>query len=72
MMGFADLLFKLGVAYDSDEALALADRIGVVHPQSGWDASERLAEYAGQFPGLEGQRLGNRSTAAGRCGTPTS
>ena len=50
VMGFADLLFKLAVAYDSDEALQLADRIGTFIREAGWAASQRLAEARGTFP----------------------
>ena len=54
VMGFADLLFKLGVAYDSDEALALAERIGSFVREAGWAASQRLAEVRGTFPAWKG------------------
>ena len=54
VMGFADLLFRLGVAYDSDEALSIADRIGECFRNSGWDASEQLARARGSFPAWKG------------------
>jgi ribonucleoside-diphosphate reductase alpha chain len=54
VMGFADLLFKLSVAYDSDEALQLADRIGSFIQEVGWAVSEHLAEVRGTFPAWEG------------------
>jgi len=54
VMGFADLLFELGVPYDSDEAVYLADRIAGFIRQYGWDASERLAKARGCFPAWEG------------------
>ena len=54
VMGFADLLFKLEVAYDSDEALSLANRIGSFIRQAGWTASEQLAEERGAFPSWKG------------------
>jgi len=54
VMGFADLLFKLGIAYDSDEALQLADQLGSFIQDAGWGASERLAETRGTFPAWEG------------------
>ena len=54
IMGFADLLFKLGVAYDSDEALSLAERIGSFIREAGWAASELLAEARGSFPAWKG------------------
>jgi ribonucleoside-diphosphate reductase alpha chain len=54
VMGFADLLFKLEVAYDSDEALSLAERIGSFIREAGWTASERLAAVRGTFPAWKG------------------
>jgi ribonucleoside-diphosphate reductase alpha chain len=53
-MGFADLLFELKVAYDSDEALNLADRIGSFIQDAGWAASNRLANDRGTFPTWKG------------------
>jgi ribonucleoside-diphosphate reductase alpha chain len=54
VMGFADLLFKLGIAYDSDESLDLAERIGAFIRDRGWAASQRLAETRGPFPAWSG------------------
>ncbi len=54
VMGFADMLFKLAMAYDSDEALELADRIGSFIRDAGWAASSRLAEVRGTFPAWQG------------------
>jgi ribonucleoside-diphosphate reductase alpha chain len=50
VMGWADLLFLLDIPYDSEEALALAERLmgfiqDIAHDQSG-----RLAEERGPFP----------------------
>ena len=50
VMGFADLLFKLRVSYDSGDALLLAERIGSLLQEAGWKASEGLAEFRGSFP----------------------
>jgi ribonucleoside-diphosphate reductase alpha chain len=49
-MGFADLLIRLVVAYDSEKALTIANRIGEVLRKNGWDASEQLARVRGSFP----------------------
>lgn len=54
VMGFADLLFKLAVAYDSNEALDLADRMGSFVRDAGWAASNRLAKTRGTFPAWKG------------------
>jgi ribonucleoside-diphosphate reductase alpha chain len=50
IMGWADLLFTLGVPYDSDEALELAGRLMAFINEKGHDQSARLAEERGPFP----------------------
>lgn len=50
VMGFADLLFLLGVPYDSPEGTALAERIMSFINAEGHAASARLAEERGPFP----------------------
>ncbi len=54
VMGFADLLFELGIPYDSEDALELAERIGCFVRDAGWVASEQLAEARGSFPTWKG------------------
>lgn len=54
VMGFADLLFELGIPYDSEDAIALAERIASFIRDAGWAASQRLAESRGVFPGWTG------------------
>jgi ribonucleoside-diphosphate reductase alpha chain len=50
IMGFADLLFLLGLPYDSAEALGVADRLmGFIASEAGAE-SGRLAETRGVFP----------------------
>ena len=50
IMGWADLLFLLGIPYDSEEALALAERLMGFIQEKGHDQSARLAEERGPFP----------------------
>ena len=50
IMGWADLLFTLGIPYDSDEALDLADRLMAFINDKGHEQSARLAEERGPFP----------------------
>jgi len=50
VMGWADLLFILGVPYDSEEALDLADRLMAFINDKGHEQSARLAEERGPFP----------------------
>jgi ribonucleoside-diphosphate reductase alpha chain len=50
VMGWADMLFKLGVAYDSEEGVQLAKKVmGFIQTES-WKASELLAKEKGVFP----------------------
>jgi len=54
VMGFADLLYRIGVPYDSDEAVQLAGELmAFVHDQA-QAASLELAEERGVFPNFEG------------------
>jgi len=50
IMGWADLLFILGIPYDSQEALDLAERLIAFVKEKGHDQSARLAEERGPFP----------------------
>ncbi len=50
VMGWADLLFTLGIPYDSEEALDLAERLMAFVKDKGHDQSARLAEERGPFP----------------------
>lgn len=50
IMGWADLLFALGLPYDSEDALALADVLMGRVQATSHDQSARLAEERGPFP----------------------
>jgi ribonucleoside-diphosphate reductase alpha chain len=53
VMGWADLLFKLRIPYDSEEALELAGRLMGFINQVGHDEDVRLARERGPFPNWE-------------------
>jgi ribonucleoside-diphosphate reductase alpha chain len=50
VMGFAECLIRLGVAYDSDAAVDWADRLGAFLAAEARAASRRLADERGVFP----------------------
>ena len=53
VMGFADLLAELEIAYNSTEAVRLAEKIMKIIQEEGGRASEDLAKTRGPFPNLK-------------------
>src|SRR5918994_1493224 len=56
VMGFADLLIKLGITYDSDGGLAFAERVMKFVDDEAWEESRALADERGVMPNFEGSR----------------
>ncbi len=54
VMGFADMLIKLGVRYDSEEALKIAEEVMSFIDEKAFEASCELAEERGVFPAFKG------------------
>lgn len=54
VMGFADLLIKLGLPYDSEEALQAADEVMHFIDEKATEASAKLADERGVFPAFHG------------------
>lgn len=53
VMGFADMLFKLGIAYDSEEGLQWAEKVMEFISRSAKEATQSLAKERGTFPEWE-------------------
>jgi len=64
VMGLADVFVKLGVAYDSDEGVALGRRIQQFVDEEAKIESERLAKERGVFPEWERSIWGPDQTCA--------
>ncbi len=54
VMGFADMLIRLGIPYDSGEALKLAEDVMAEIQRCATEASKELAQERGAFPAFEG------------------
>ena len=57
IMGFADMLIKLGVAYGSKESLMVIDVIGKAMNEAGINASVDLAVKRGSFPKFDADKI---------------
>lgn len=63
VMGFAEFLIRLGVSYDSDDAVRLADEVMGLIAEEARETSAALAAERGVFPNWEGsvhEREGRR------------
>ncbi|HUU04283.1 MAG TPA: adenosylcobalamin-dependent ribonucleoside-diphosphate reductase [Patescibacteria group bacterium] len=66
IMGFADLLIRMGIAYNSEEARSLGSKIIAFMKEEAVRASRLLAELRGNFPNIDksvykGQKMRNAS-----------
>jgi ribonucleoside-diphosphate reductase alpha chain len=65
IMGFADALIKLGIPYESDEALRFAERVMALIQKVGHERSRELGAEKGSFPAI------GKSTYAGEMRNST-
>jgi ribonucleoside-diphosphate reductase alpha chain len=72
VMGWADLLVRLGVPYDAPEALAVADEVMGFVAREARLASEALAAERGPFPGFPASAPARRGQAPRRNATVTT
>lgn len=72
VMGFADMLIQMGIAYDSDEALAMAEKTMGAITEEARTASAALAKTRGNFPQFKGSVFDNDATPYMRNATTTT
>ena len=72
VMGFADMLLKMGIAYDSDEAVSQAEKVMSIISQESKNASAALAKKRGNFPAYKKSIFDNVSTPYMRNATTTT
>ncbi len=72
VMGFADMLIRLGIPYDSDEALAVAQEVMSFIQEESVNASALLARERGPFPNYPVSVFPERGKVARRNATTTT
>jgi ribonucleoside-diphosphate reductase alpha chain len=72
VMGFADMLIRLGIPYDSEDALRTGEGIMKFVKEKGWAYSAELARKRGVFPNYPGSRYDRAGGPALRNATVTT
>jgi ribonucleoside-diphosphate reductase alpha chain len=72
VMGFADMLLHLGIRYNSDEAVAVAEEVMAFIQKESRVASANLAERRGNFPHYNGSRYDGNGLGRMRNATTTT
>jgi ribonucleoside-diphosphate reductase alpha chain len=72
VMGFADMLIRLGIPYDSDEALAVAQEVMSFIQEESTAASTNLARERGPFPNHDASIFPEKGCAPRRNATTTT
>ena len=72
VMGFSDMLVKLGVPYNSKKALKLAEEVMKFVQATGWDESSKLGREKGSFPNFKGSLWERRGYKHFRNATVTT
>lgn len=72
VMGFADMLYELGIAYDSEKALEVAEKImGFIEKRS-HEESAKIAKERGEFPNFKGSIWDHKDAPKMRNAATTS
>ena len=72
VMGLADVLIKLKIAYNSPQALKMAEKIMRFIQKTAWQESEMLAAEKGSFPNFKGSIWQKRGFKKMRNATTTT
>ena len=72
VMGFADLLFKLKIPYNGEEAMKMAEKLMGFIRETGHKKSTKIAERRGNFPAFEGSIFDKRGEKFRRNATITT
>ncbi|WP_461210692.1 vitamin B12-dependent ribonucleotide reductase [Desulfocurvus sp. DL9XJH121] len=72
VMGWADLLYQLGVPYDSQEALSLGEQVMKFVQAESKAASKKLAKERGAFPAYKKSVYGGQNLGPYRNATTTT